>query len=103
VPLDKPPPGLLHGRVVEVAESTAEGREILVGQILISEEQHLIVEPCLMDCRKGLGIERAQIDALHGRSEDGIRGQHAHETGAPGRRVQAVIHCIAHQSGRAIN
>ena len=33
-----------------------------------------------MDCREGVGVERAQIDALHRRPEDGVRGSHVHGT-----------------------
>ena len=80
MPLDEPLPGLLHGRLVEVAEAAAEGHQILVGQLLIPEEQHLIVEPRPMDRREGFGVERAQIDALHRRPEDGVRGSHVHGT-----------------------
>ena len=74
MPLDEPPPGLLHGRLVEVAEAAAEGHQIVVGQRLIPEEQHLMVEPRPMDRREGVGVERAQIDALHLRPERGARG-----------------------------
>ena len=74
MPLDEPPPGLLHRRLVEVAEAAAEGHQILVGQPLIPEEQHLVIEPRLMDRREGVGVERAQIDALNRRPDDGARG-----------------------------
>jgi hypothetical protein len=97
VSLDEPPPGLLHGRAVEVAEAAAEAREILVGQCLIAEEQHLIIEPRPMHGREGLGVERAKIDALHVRPEDTLHGPYAHEAGAFRRGVQLVVHLIAHE------
>jgi hypothetical protein len=34
VPLDEPPPAFLYRRLVEVAEATAEGQQILVGERL---------------------------------------------------------------------
>ena len=71
--VDEPPPGLLHRRLVEVAEAAAERDEILVGQLLIPEEQHLMVEPRPMDRGEGLGVERAQIDALDLRAEHRVQ------------------------------
>jgi hypothetical protein len=66
--------------LVEVAEAAAEGHQILVGQLLIPEEQHLIIEPRPMDRRERLVVERTQIDALDVRPEDGVRGLYAHDT-----------------------
>ena len=80
MPLDEPLPGFLHGRFVEAAEPAAEGHQILVGQLLIPEEQHLIIEPRAMDRREGSGVERAQIDTLDRRPEDGLRGSYSHDT-----------------------
>ena len=50
-----------------------------------------------MDCGEGLGVERAKIDALDVRPEDGLHGLYAHEAGALRRGVLLVIHVIAHE------
>ncbi len=83
MPLDKPLPGLLDGRLVEVAEVAAERDEILVGQRLTADEQHVIVEPRAMDRRKGPGVDSAQIDTLHLRPQCGARRLYTHLQSLP--------------------
>ncbi len=53
----------MHFEVTELAEE----RDVLVGgDVLLAEEQHLVVEPGLLQLRKGAGVaEVAEIDAVH--------------------------------------
>ena len=59
-------------------EPAAERDEILVGQSLTPHQQHVVVAPGAMDRRKGLGVDRSQIDTLHLRPECRPRGLYAH-------------------------
>src|SRR5882672_9082295 len=65
MPVDESPPRLLHRRLVERAEAPAERHQVVVAQRLASKEEHLVLEPRLMDGGEGRGVERAEIDALH--------------------------------------
>ena len=56
--LDEAPPGLLHRRLIEVAEAAAERDQVGVGQLLIPEEQHLMIEPRPMNRGEQLVVER---------------------------------------------
>src|SRR5206468_6776878 len=51
------------------------------------EEQHLIIEPRPMDRREGVRVEGAEIDALNVRTEDGVRGDYAHEANGAHPRI----------------
>ena len=88
MPLDEPPPGLLDRRLVEIAEAPAERHQIVVAQHLIPKEQHLMIEPRLMDRGKAVGVERAQVDALHLGAERGAGRPNAQEA----RRSRASCH-----------
>src|SRR5712691_4695295 len=60
---DETAPGLLDRRHVEIAEAAAEGDEILVAQMLATEQHNLVVEPGLVDRGEGPLVDGAQIDA----------------------------------------
>src|SRR5205085_7421857 len=79
MPLDKAPPGLLHRSLVEIAEAAAEGDQIVVGQRLLPEEQHLMIEPRPVHESKRVVVELAQVETLDLRSERGARGPDGQE------------------------
>ena len=82
VAFDEPPAVLLHGRLVEIAEAAAECDQIVVAQLLIANEQHLMVEPRAMDRREAAVVERAQVDA----------GDFGAERGACWETVESMAH-----------
>src|SRR5438046_5328401 len=96
MPLHKAPSGLLHRSLVEIAEAAAEGNKIVVGQRLLSEEQHLMVEPCPVYDSKRVVVERAQVDALNLRSERGARGPYAQEMAALRRHICGRLYLVIH-------
>lgn len=69
VPRDEALPVLLHRRNIEVAETTAERDQVIVGQGLIAKQQYLMVNPSLMKCREHRGVDPAQVDAAHFRAD----------------------------------
>ena len=52
---------LLDGRVIERAEAAAERDQVVVGQPLAAEQQHLVIEPGAMDRGKRVGVDGAQV------------------------------------------
>src|SRR6185295_18360598 len=64
---------------VEIAEAAAERDQIGVGQVLIPEQQHLMVEPRTMDRRERLVVDRAQVDVVYGCAEHGAGRPHTHQ------------------------
>ena len=51
------------GWIFELAELSAEGDVVLDGDVLVAEEQHLPVEPGLMEVDEGLVVERDRSPA----------------------------------------
>src|SRR6185503_2042736 len=97
MPGDEPLAALLHRRLVEVAEPAAEGDQLLVGQRLIPEEQHLIIEPGAVNRCEGTIVDRAQVDALHFRAERGVHRPDAEGAIAGWRWLnRGVVRAMAH-------
>ena len=85
VAVDEPPAILLHRRVVERAESTAEQDQILVGQPLPAKQQHLVIEPGPVDRGKDVRVDRPHIDLLHlgAKRRPGGHRRHDHHRATP--------------------
>jgi hypothetical protein len=82
MPLDEPLASLLHRRLVQLPKSAAERHEILIGERLIAEEEHLMIEPRAMDCREQLIVEHTKIDAIDPGAERRTRGSNTKAIGA---------------------
>ncbi len=65
MPFDEPAAVLLNGRLVECAESAAEGDQVRVTELLVAEQQDGMLEPGPIDLRKHPIVDRSQIDAAH--------------------------------------
>ena len=62
---DKAAAGFLHRSPIEIAESAAEGDEILVVEGLAAEQDHLMLVPGAPQRRKLPVVERCEVDAPH--------------------------------------
>src|SRR5262245_26960632 len=71
VTLDETLPVFLDGRFVEIAEAAAESKEIFVGQRLITKQQDLMIEPGLVNDRKALRVDCANVEPIDARTKCG--------------------------------
>jgi solute carrier family 13 (sodium-dependent dicarboxylate transporter), member 2/3/5 len=62
---DEPAAVFLDRRLVECAESTTEGDQIGVAELLIVEQQHRVVEPGTINLHEGRVTYRAEIDTTY--------------------------------------
>src|SRR5436309_2696828 len=63
--LHKAAAGLLDRRMIELTKATAEGDQISVGQLLISKQQHLMIEPRTINRFKLIIVNFSNIDAVN--------------------------------------
>jgi len=66
---DEPPAVFLDRRMVERAESTAEGDQVVVTELLVAKQHDRMVKPRAIDLRKHRVINRSEIDAADFRAE----------------------------------
>ena len=66
---DEPAAILLDWRVIERAESTAEGDQVVVTELLIAKQEHRVVEPGAIDLGERRVIDRSEVDAANFRAE----------------------------------
>src|SRR4029077_673598 len=61
IALDERTAGLLDWRLIQFAKAPAEANQILVGEVLLSEQEHLMIEPCTVNQLKAIGRKFAEI------------------------------------------
>jgi sodium-dependent dicarboxylate transporter 2/3/5 len=88
---DEPPAVFLDGRLVERAESTAEGDQVGVAELLVAKQQHRVIEPRAIDLRERPVIYRSEVDTADFRAECSRRWDDLHRGAARTLRVRDRI------------
>jgi solute carrier family 13 (sodium-dependent dicarboxylate transporter), member 2/3/5 len=55
----------LDGSLIECAEPAAEGNQLIIGQLLVAEQQHGVVEPRAINLRENRVADRTEIDTTN--------------------------------------